>query len=71
MDHFPLMARFNAWANDRIYETVRHLSDEAYRAERGAFFGSVHQTLNHLMVVDRLWTRRIEGKPRPVVLPAT
>ncbi len=55
MDHFPLMARFNQWVNAQFYDCVAQLSDADYRADRGAFFGSIHQTLNHLLVVDRLW----------------
>jgi uncharacterized damage-inducible protein DinB len=66
MDHFPLMARFNAWVNQRLYGSVAKLPDEDYRADHGAFFGSIHRTLNHLMVVDRLWTGRIEGIERGV-----
>jgi len=61
MDHFPLMARFNTWVNERLYESVAQLSDDEYQLERGAFFGSIHNTLNHLLVVDRLWTGRIKG----------
>ena len=61
MDHIPLMARFNGWVNERLYDSVAGLADDAYREDRGAFFGSIHATLNHLLVVDRLWTRRIEG----------
>ena len=61
MNQYLLMARFNAWANDRIYGVVADLSDDDYRKDRKAFFGSIHNTLNHLLVVDRLWTRRIEG----------
>ncbi len=61
MDHFPLMARFNQWVNTQLYDCVAQLSDADYRADRGAFFGSIHRTLNHVLVVDRLWTRRIEG----------
>lgn len=61
MDHFALMARFNAWVNPRVYDCVARLSDSDYRRGRGAFFGSIHRTLNHLLVVDRLWTRRIAG----------
>ncbi|MCH8926751.1 MAG: damage-inducible protein DinB, partial [Proteobacteria bacterium] len=55
------MARFNAWANDRLYGCVAGISDQAYREDRKAYFGSIHNTLNHLLVVDRLWTHRIEG----------
>lgn len=66
MDHLPMMARFNAWANGRIYDSVSQLSDAAYRQDRKAFFGSIHNTLNHLLVVDRLWTGRIEGVDRGI-----
>jgi uncharacterized damage-inducible protein DinB len=66
MSQFPLMARFNQWANARLYGAVARLPEEDYRAERGLFFGSVHRTLNHLLVVDRLWTRRIEGEPHGI-----
>ena len=66
MSHFALMARFNEWANARLYGAVARLSEEDYRADRRLFFGSVHRTLNHLMVVDRIWTRRIGGEPHGI-----
>ena len=66
MSHFPLMARFNQWANARLYDTVARLAEKDYRTDRKLFFGSIHRTLNHLMVVDRLWTRRIDGEPHGV-----
>ncbi|MBF0248803.1 MAG: damage-inducible protein DinB [Alphaproteobacteria bacterium] len=56
-----IMARYNRWANRRVYDCVAGLDDDAYRRDRGAFFGSIHATLNHLLVVDRLWTSRILG----------
>ncbi len=61
MNNIALMARFNAWANDRLYGCVAGLSEGAYRKDRKAYFGSIHNTLNHLLVVDRLWTCRLEG----------
>lgn len=61
MNNLALMARFNQWVNGRIYHSVAELSDEEYRRDRKAFFGSIHRTLNHLLVVDRLWTGRIRG----------
>jgi len=45
---------------------VACLPDGAYREERKAFFGSIHRTLNHLLVVDRLWTGRIRGTDRGI-----
>ena len=61
MNNLALMARFNQWVNGHIYDSVAELSDEEYRRDRKAFFGSIHNTLNHLLVVDRLWTSRIHG----------
>ena len=64
MDYFPMMARFNMWANKRLYGAVSTLSEEAYREDRKAYFGSVDATLNHILVVDRSWTGWIEGRDR-------
>ena len=58
---FKSMARFNTWANSRLYEVCALLSDAEYKRDRKAFFGSIHRTLNHLLVVDQLWRGRIEG----------
>jgi uncharacterized damage-inducible protein DinB len=63
MDHFPMMARFNRWVNARLYDSVAKLPDAQYRMDIGLFFGSVHATLNHLLLVDLLWTRRLRGEP--------
>ena len=66
MNHFPLMARFNQWANQKLYASVAALPEDRYRADLGLFFGSIHRTLNHLLVVDRIWTRRIDGDPHGI-----
>jgi uncharacterized damage-inducible protein DinB len=67
---FPALARYNAWANRRLYDACAGLTDTAYRQERGAFFGSVHRTLDHVLLVDRLWFGRIAGEPFPIASPA-
>lgn len=54
-------AAYNEWANRRLYAAAAELSEAQYRADGGAFFGSVHGTLNHILVADRLWLRRITG----------
>jgi uncharacterized damage-inducible protein DinB len=59
--YFAMMAQYNRWANQRLYGAVRGLSDADYRRNRGAFFGSLHGTLNHLFVADRIWMRRFTG----------
>jgi len=59
--HFASLARYNKWANDRLYGMASALPDEAYRRHVGAYFGSLHGTLNHLLTADRIWMRRITG----------
>jgi uncharacterized damage-inducible protein DinB len=61
-DEFGQLARYNKWANARLYAAVLSLPDEAYRRQIGIFFGSLHGTLNHLLGVDRLWLKRLTGK---------
>ncbi|MBV9051607.1 MAG: DinB family protein, partial [Hyphomicrobiales bacterium] len=55
-------ALYNSWANRRLYDAAASLGDADYRADRGAFFKSMHGTLNHLLVGDRLWMRRLTGE---------
>jgi uncharacterized damage-inducible protein DinB len=59
--YFQTFARYNQWANERLYAACAQLADADYRAPRQAFFGSIHGTLNHLLVADRIWMGRIEG----------
>lgn len=59
--HFSTLARYHRWAYGRLYERVDELDDADYFADKGLFFSSVHGSLNHLLLVDRLWQSRLEG----------
>jgi uncharacterized damage-inducible protein DinB len=64
--HYQTFARYNAWANRRLYDAAAELSDSEYRADRGAFFKSMHGTLNHLLTADQVWMHRFTGQgPSP------
>jgi len=70
--HFATLAKYNKWANTRLYRMAGALPDEAYRRHVGAYFGSLHGTLNHLLTADRIWMRRLTGVgEHPVKLNAT
>ena len=70
--HFAMMAAYNKWANALIYDAAAALSDEEYRRETGAFFHSMHGTLNHVLVADRIWLKRFTGEgDAPSQLDAT
>lgn len=62
-DEIRRLARYNAWANDRLYDACARLGPADYRAPRSSFFGSIHATLNHILVGDRIWMGRFEQKP--------
>jgi uncharacterized damage-inducible protein DinB len=59
------MAHYNQWQNDNLFGAADGLSDAERRRDRGAFFGSIHATLNHLLWADRIWMSRLAGTPRP------
>ena len=59
---YLMFAGYNAWCNERLYDAASRVSDADYRADRGAFFKSLHGTLNHLLVGDRIWMQRFTGE---------
>ncbi len=61
------MARYNRWQNENLYGVADRLTDEERRRERGAFFGSIHKTLSHLLWADRIQMSRFTDVPRPPV----
>ena len=63
VDYCRLMARYNRWMNERIYATAARMTDEERRADRGAFFGSIHRTLDHILWGDEAWIARFTGAP--------
>jgi uncharacterized damage-inducible protein DinB len=55
------LARYNQWMNERLYALAAELSDEQRKRDLGAFFQSLHGTLHHLVVADRIWLSRFDG----------
>lgn len=64
-DYCQTMARYNAWQNAQMYEAMQGLDHDALWQERGAFFGSVLGTANHLLWGDRMWMARFNGGSPP------
>lgn len=57
------MAACNQWMNTHLYAICGELSDAERRKDRGAFFKSIHGTLNHLLLADLIWLGRFRGAP--------
>ncbi len=58
-----LMADYNRWMNERVYDAAAKLDDATLAADKGAFFGSILATLNHIAVADSIWLHRFARHP--------
>ncbi|MGH8650939.1 MAG: DinB family protein [Gammaproteobacteria bacterium] len=63
IDYARAMASYNRWMNKRIYDACSRLPDEERKRDVGAFLESIHGTLNHLLLADRIWIGRFTGRP--------
>jgi uncharacterized damage-inducible protein DinB len=60
--HFDQLAAYNRWANRRVYADAETLTDDVRKQPVGLFFGSLHGTLNHMLVTDYIWMHRFTGE---------
>jgi len=65
-DFCATMARYNRWMNQRLYALCGTLPDAERKRDRGAFFGSIHATLNHIVYADLAFLSRFTGDPAEV-----
>lgn len=64
-EYVRVMSRYNAWQNNSLYREANVIGQDARRLDRGAFFGSIHQTLAHILWGDQIWMHRFEGWDAP------
>lgn len=62
-DQFQLLSIYNRWMNSKVYAAAGRLSATDLAADRGAFFGSILGTLNHIVVADTIWLKRFASHP--------
>ncbi len=58
LDNYRFLARYNRWMNQRLYTACEALTDIERKTDRGAFFKSIHHTLTHLVLADKMWLAR-------------
>ncbi len=63
--HFIRLAQYNAWFNGELFGHASKLDDDARKQDRGAFFGSIHDTLDHILLCDRSWLGRVAQSDLP------
>ena len=63
-DQIAQMARYHRWATERLLAAIEPIAEDLYRKPCGLFFGSIHGTLNHLLLTDNaIWYPRFAGSP--------
>lgn len=65
LNYVRTMAAYNRWQNESLFGAADGVGDQARREPRGAFFGSIHGTLNHVLWGDQIWMNRFAGTPMP------
>jgi uncharacterized damage-inducible protein DinB len=70
-DYVKVMARYNLWQNSQLYSILKQMDDAELERDRGAFFGSIKGTLNHLLCGDLLSLSRFAGGDFPKIESAS
>lgn len=64
-DYLRVMAEYNLWMNERLYAIIGDMPEAERTADRGGFFGSLHNTLDHILFGDRAGLARLTGGEIP------
>ena len=62
LENYQFLARYNRWMNQRLYTACEALSDAERKKDRAAFFKSIHHTLTHLVLADKMWLARFAAQ---------
>lgn len=63
LNSFQTMCSYNQWMNEKLYGVCETIPDATRKADKGAFFHSIHGTLNHLLLTDKVWLGRFKAQP--------
>src|SRR5262249_37756139 len=70
IEYIRTLYRYSAWANERILDTAAGLAPAQLTKAAGASFGSVRDTLVHIMHAQWIWLHRWKGvSPRTGLHP--
>ncbi|MDD9939225.1 MAG: DinB family protein [Myxococcales bacterium] len=61
LDQYRGLAKYNSWMNRKVLDACAQLDDSTRKRDLGAYFGSIHGTLNHVLLADRAWMMRFTG----------
>lgn len=61
-NHFVIQADYQHWANEVMFDALSHLTADSLASDQGLFFGSIHHTVDHMLMVSRVWLARLQGE---------
>lgn len=61
-NHFVIQADYQHWANEVMFDALSHLTADSLACDQGLFFGSIHHTVDHMLMVSRVWLARLQGE---------
>lgn len=62
-NYFQRLSQYNCWMNERLFDLCSSIPNAIRKEDRGAFFRSIHGTLNHILLADKLWLGRFKHQP--------
>ncbi|MDY0137102.1 MAG: DinB family protein [Thiomicrospira sp.] len=63
LQNFVWQAQYNQTMNRQFFAACDPISDADRKRDLGAFFKSIHGTLNHILLADKVWMGRIQNQP--------
>jgi uncharacterized damage-inducible protein DinB len=63
---FVMYASYNKWANDLLLQECDQIPSEEYHHDLGVYFNSIHGTMDHQYVADKVWLYRFTGQGDPI-----
>lgn len=60
--HYVLIADYQHWANEVLFNSLDHLQPEVIGSDQGLFFHSIHHTVDHILLVSQVWLARLQGE---------
>jgi uncharacterized damage-inducible protein DinB len=63
MQRLEMLARYKAWADERLHATLAGVSEPDLAAPSPIFAGSILRTLNHVHLMDVVWKSHLLGVP--------
>jgi uncharacterized damage-inducible protein DinB len=71
LQEMKTLVAYNAWATNRIFESLEALPDEETMRDMKSSHKSIHGTLTHIVGAEKMWLSRMSGTPDKSMIKPT